>query len=216
MSKNQKNFFGKFAGKGYYIALILCAVAIGVSGYLYYQNANGDMPNLDNPNPTVDVMNPHGSGPQQSATQPTTVPTPSKKPFKTGRPVSGEVVMDYSMDCLCYNPTTRDWRTHDGMDFAAAAGTVVCAAAEGTVYTVYTDESMGTTVVIRHDNGYVTTYASLGENVTVSVGDRVQLGQAIGYVGCSALLETALGDHLHFAVTCDGISIDPEDFFKLS
>ena len=29
------------------------------------------------------------------------------------------------------------------------------------------------------------------------------------------LLETALGDHLHFGVTCEGICIDPEDFFKL-
>ena len=41
MSNNKKNFLGKFAGKGYYIALVLCAVAIGISGYLYYRNANG-------------------------------------------------------------------------------------------------------------------------------------------------------------------------------
>ena len=214
MSNSKKNFTGKFAGKGYYIALILCAVAIGISGYLYYQNANGENPNLENPDPTVDVMNPD-SGTQGSGSGEATDPAPTKKPFKTGKPVSGDVVMDYSMDCLCYNPTTRDWRTHNGMDYAAEAGSVVCAAAEGTVYTVYTDEAMGTTVVIRHDNGYVTTYSSLAENVTVAVGDIVQLGQAIGYVGCSALLETALGDHLHFSVTCDGVSIDPEDFFNL-
>lgn len=214
MSKNKKFFLDKFAGKGYYIALILCAVAIGISGYLYYSNANGDGSNLEDPNPTVDVMNPNATGtnlPQQ--TQPT---TPVKKPFKTGKPVNGDVVMDYSMDCLCYNPTTRDWRTHDGMDYAAAAGTVVCAAAEGTVYTIFTDDAMGTTIVIRHDDGYVTTYSSLASDVRVSVGETVQLGQAIGYVGCSALLETALGDHLHFAVTCNGVSMDPEDFFLLT
>jgi murein DD-endopeptidase MepM/ murein hydrolase activator NlpD len=123
--------------------------------------------------------------------------------------------MDYSMACLCYNPTTRDWRTHNGMDYAAAAGTEVWAAAEGTVYTIYTDDTLGTTVVIRHDNGYTTTYASLAENVAVAVGDQVQLGQVIGYVGATALLETALGDHLHFSVSCDGVSIDPEDFFRL-
>ncbi len=214
MSNNKKQFISKFAGKGYYIALVLCAVAIGICGYLYYQNANPEDPSLDHPEATVDVMNPDGSRP--SATTPSTVPTPTKKPFKTGKPVDGEVVMDYSMDCLCYNPTTRDWRTHDGMDFAAAAGTAVSAAADGTVYTIYTDDTMGTTVVIRHDNGYVTTYSSLAEDVCVKVGDTVQLGQTIGYVGCTALLETALGDHLHFCVTRDGISIDPEDFFKLS
>ncbi len=211
MSNNKKKFTSIFAGKGYYIALVLCAVAIGISGYLYYQNTNGEDPILEDPNPTVDVMNPDASGSQ--GTTPSTAPT--KKPMKTGKPVDGEVVMDYSMDCLCYNPTTRDWRTHDGMDYAAAAGTAVSAAADGTVYTIYTDESMGTTIIIRHDDGYVTTYSSLAEQVNVAVGDRVQLGQIIGTVGCSALLETALGDHLHFAVTCDGVSIDPEDFFNL-
>ena len=215
MSNNKKNFLGKFAGKGYYIALVLCAVAIGISGYLYYRNNNH--PSLENPGPTVDAVNtnPGGTHTGTVGTNPATQPTPTKKPFKTGRPVNGEVVMDYSMDCLCYNPTTRDWRTHNGMDFAAEAGSVVGAAAEGTVYTIYQDDTLGTTIVIRHDNGYVTTYASLAGNVLVTVGEKVQLGQAIGYVGCSALLETALGDHLHFSVTCDGVSIDPEDFFRL-
>ena len=215
MSNKWKIFAGKFAGKGYYIALVLCAVAIGISGYLYYQNAKGDQPQLEKPGPTVDVMNPEDDRPQ-NPDLPTQGTNPTKKPFRTGKPVDGEVVMDYSMDCLCYNPTTRDWRTHNGMDYAAAAGTEVWAAAEGTVYTIYTDDTMGTTVVIRHDNGYVTTYASLAENVKVVVGDRVTLGQAIGYVGCSAMLETALGDHLHFSVSCDGVSVDPEDFFRLS
>jgi murein DD-endopeptidase MepM/ murein hydrolase activator NlpD len=215
MSNKWKMIAGKFAGKGYYIALVLCAVAIGISGYLYYQNAKGDQPQLEKPGPTVDVMNPGDDRPQ-NPDLPTTGTNPTKKPFRTGKPVDGEVVMDYSMDCLCYNPTTRDWRTHNGMDYTAAAGTEVWAAAEGTVYTIYTDDTMGTTVVIRHDNGYVTTYASLAENVKVAVGDRVALGQTIGYVGCSAMLETALGDHLHFSVSCDGVSVDPEDFFRLN
>ena len=37
MSNNKK---GGIYGKGYYIALILCATAIGISGYMYYRNAN--------------------------------------------------------------------------------------------------------------------------------------------------------------------------------
>ena len=217
--RNDKKFFsGKFAGKGYYIALILCAVAIGVSGYLYYHNASGDAPSPGHPNATVDVMNPGSNSGQNRppVTNPVQPTTQAKQPLKTGKPVDGEMVLDYAMDCLCYNPTTRDWRTHNGMDFAAEAGSVVSAAAEGTVYTIYQDETMGTTVVIRHSDGYVTTYASLDETVLVAVGETVQLGQAIGYVGCSALLETALGDHLHFSVTCDGVSVDPESFFQLN
>ena len=37
MSDN-KHIGRGFAGKGYYIALILCAAAIGITGYLYYRN----------------------------------------------------------------------------------------------------------------------------------------------------------------------------------
>ena len=37
MSEN-KHFGRGFAGKGYYIALILCVAAIGITGYFYYRN----------------------------------------------------------------------------------------------------------------------------------------------------------------------------------
>jgi murein DD-endopeptidase MepM/ murein hydrolase activator NlpD len=84
------------------------------------------------------------------------------------------------------------------------------------VYTTYEDEGLGTTVVIRHENGYVTMYSSLDAEVTVSAGDTVELGQHIGYVGSSALLETAIGDHVHFCVTQNDASVNPADFFALS
>ena len=212
-----------FAGKGYYIALVLCATAIGITGYLYYRNTG---PAMEPTTPTGDisVMNPTGDV-QQSGNKPTlpgtdinlgTQPTdPPKQPMKTAAPVQGQTVMDYCMDCLGYNPTTRDWRTHDGMDIAAEAGSAVLAAADGTVYTVYEDETMGTTVVLRHDDGYVTTYASLDKTVSVAPGDSVKLGQQIGCVGSTALLESAMAEHVHFSVTHNGDTVDPEDFLKL-
>ena len=120
------------------------------------------------------------------------------------------------MDCLTYNPTTRDWRVHNGVDIAAEAGTPVCAAAAGVVYTTYEDDGLGTTVVIRHEGGYVTMYSSLDADLAVSAGDDVELGQQIGYVGNSALLETAMGDHVHFCVTLNDQSMDPMEFFSLS
>ena len=212
---SKKNFWRHFAGKGYYIALILCAVAIGISGYLYYRNASktpADDPAVNagaqnDPNVQVMATQPTGTQPGGSVT---------RTPIKTGLPVSGETVASYAMDCLRYNPTTRDWRVHNGVDIAAEAGTPVCAAADGVVYTTYEDEAMGTTVVIRHDGGYVTMYASLDADVTVSAGDTVELGQTIGYVGASALLESAIGDHVHFCVTVDDTSMDPADFFAMS
>ena len=213
-----KKFSFSVNGKGYYIALILCAVAIGISGYLYYRNTNEEPDSsLENPVSANDIAG--DSDVQVAATTPdgnvsleATEPSAtdgSKKPGRITRPVSGDTVLDYAMEALSYNPTTRDWRVHNGIDIAAEPGTEVCAAADGTVYTVYEDETMGTTVVIRHDGGYITKYSSLAEEVSVTAGQTVEAGDVIGTVGCTALLETAIGDHVHFSVTCNGENVDP-------
>jgi murein DD-endopeptidase MepM/ murein hydrolase activator NlpD len=118
------------------------------------------------------------------------------------------------MDSLTYNATTRDWRTHNGVDIAAEEGAEVRSAADGTVYTVYEDDTMGMTVVIRHEDGYVTTYSSLGETVTVAPGDSVKAGQKIGCADTSALLESAIGCHVHFGVTRDNVPVDPAEFLS--
>ena len=211
--------------KGYYIALILCAVAIGISGYLYYRNSVNPPENtleapvsVDNPLIQGDVQTavttPNQTAKPTEPTEPSSPETP-KKPGKVLRPVSGDTVLDYTMETLSYNPTTRDWRVHNGIDIAAEAGTKVCAAADGTVYTVYEDKTMGTTVVIRHDGGYTTKYASLDAKVAVTAGQTVSAGDVIGTVGCTALLETAIGEHIHFSVTCNGEIMDPNEFLEL-
>ena len=212
------NFGRGIKGKGYYIALILCAVAIGISGYMYYRNANQtDEPQLNNPGSVItpgdDVQ--AGATLPGDATNPGTNTDPVKRPYPIGRPVSGETVKEYAMDCLSYNETTRDWRVHNGIDIAADAGTTVCAAAAGTVYTVFQDDTMGTTVVIRHEGGYVTQYASLAEDVSVKTGDTVQMGDAIGKVANTALLESAQGDHLHFSVMLNDEHVDPVAFLEM-
>ena len=215
---SKKKTGGNISGKGYYIALVLCALAIGITGYLYYRNAN-EPAQLQDPTAATGAQDPTGQNVQAVATQPggdvqpSTQPLPDK-PQKTVRPVSGETAAAYSMEVLAYNQTTRDWRTHDGMDIAASAGTVVSAAADGTVYTVYEDDSMGMTVVISHEGGYTTRYSSLGQEVSVKAGDPVTAGQTIGTVGNTALLENAIGDHLHFSVTCNGEAVDPESFLN--
>ena len=215
----KKKFMDFLKGKGYYIALILCASAIGISGYLYYQNKEKPSSSLDNTPVINDTMvnndvEASATTPDPSTPAETEPADTSKKPGRITRPVSGETVLDYAMEVLSYNPTTRDWRVHNGIDIAAEPGTEVCAAADGTVYTVYEDETMGTTVVIRHDGGYVTKYASLSADVSVSAGQSVKAGDVIGTVGCTALLETAIGDHLHFSVTCNGTVVDPNEFLS--
>ena len=208
---SKKKFTGSVNGKGYYIALVLCAVAIGISGFLYYRNADKPNPSangetIENPNDTpVVATNPDGT--------PVTAPGVSeKKILNTVSPLEGQTVAVYAMDSLTYNETTRDWRVHNGVDIAAEAGAQVCAAADGEVYTVYEDEQMGMTVVIRHDGGYATKYSSLDSQVSVKAGDVVTAGQTLGVVGNTALMESAIGDHLHFGVTCDGEPVNPADF----
>ena len=57
------------------------------------------------------------------------------------QPVSGAVLNDYSGDNLVYSKTMQDWRTHNGIDFAANEGDDVLAAADGTVEAI-TDNGM--------------------------------------------------------------------------
>ena len=214
---SKKKFTGNISSKGYYIALVLCAVAIGVAGFLYYRNAAEPQLQKD---PAVSPVS--GSDVEAVATQPSGDPTQTtdpvvanpQKPEKRVSPVTGTAVAGFSMEALSYNETTRDWRVHNGVDIAAGEGTPVCAAADGTVYTVYEDENLGMTVVISHGGGYSTRYSSLSQEVSVKAGDTVTAGQTIGKVGNTALMENAIGDHLHFGVSCNGKAVDPEAFLK--
>ena len=220
MSKNKSG--GNMGAKGYYIALALCAVAIGISGYFFFRDSQDDPAALlqNEPSAAVSATDSRPSASTQplqtqpAATRPTTPAKDTEQTMKTAAPVKGEVVAEYAMDCLSYNQTTRDWRVHNGVDYAAEAGPEVSAAADGEVYTVYEDDAMGMTVGIRHDGGYTTSYASLAENVAVKAGDQVKLGQTIGYVGSTALLESAVGDHVCFRVLKDDAPVDPAQFLS--
>ena len=231
MSDNKK--FGRGAGrKGYYIALILCAAAIGITSYVFYANTRQEVEVLQEEAeyipvgtmaleaedipvlaPQTEATRPAATEP--SATKPSVTAPKEKKPLKTQTPVSGQEIYGHSAEALSYNDTTRDWRVHNGVDIAAEEGTPVSAAADGTVYTIYEDETLGHTVVIRHEGGYTTRYSSLDQNIPVSAGDAVTMGQTIGYAACSALVETAMGSHVHFSVSCQDLPMDPADFLAL-
>ncbi|WP_040393792.1 M23 family metallopeptidase [Effusibacillus pohliae] len=84
----------------------------------------------------------------------------------------------------------------------------VVAAASGTVTRVEADPLMGQVVEIKHDNGYVTYYASL-DKVEVKEGDKVNQGQPIAKSGNNKL-EADQKNHLHFEVKKDGKNVNPE------
>ena len=132
-----------------------------------------------------------------------------EEPVQVVSPLDGETIAVFSVDQLTYDATLGDWRTHDGIDIRAEAGTAVLSASAGTVLSVEEDGRLGATVVIDHGNGYVTTYASLQPEVSVLAGDAVDAGSMIGLVGNTSLTEAGLGAHLHFSVAKDGEIIDP-------
>ena len=224
---DKKHLGRTFGAKGYYIALILCAAAIGITSYVYYRNTETPEEVLLQeaeyiPAGTMEVLEDVpvlATQPQAETSQPQSGTDsgqpPVKRALQTQAPVSGQELFGYSMEALSYNQTTRDWRVHNGVDIAAEEGTPVCAAADGTVYTTYEDEIMGHTVVIRHNDGYTTCYSSLSDQITVKPGDKVTMGHTIGYAADSAIVESTLGSHVHFSVTHYNEPMNPEEFLSL-
>jgi peptidoglycan hydrolase-like protein with peptidoglycan-binding domain len=94
---------------------------------------------------------------------------------------------------------------HAGLDFAAATGTPVTAAAAGRVAFAGYDDGWGLTIVLDHGNGLRTRYAHLSAT-TVSLGASVAAGARVGRVGATG---HATGPHLHFEVTVRGANADP-------
>ena len=220
-------------GTGLYIALFLGLTALAVAGYwmLLPSSADKTPTNVTKPpvttpitaepvTPDVPEVKPEEPAePVQSVVEVTvsekeaevTEPVTPVAPRLIVSPLSGETVAAFSMDELAYSETLADWRTHDGIDIKADAGTQVLAASSGTVLSVADDDLMGTTVVIAHDGGYETTYSNLQSVPTVAPEQYVSAGQVIGAVGTTSLAEASMAPHLHFSVTKDGEIIDPQE-----
>lgn len=99
----------------------------------------------------------------------------------------------------------RRGRPHYGVDYAAARGTPVSAAASGTVTFAGRQRGFGRIVTIDHGGGYQTYYAHLSR-ISVREGKRIKKGQTVGRVGQSG---NATGPHLHFELRFNGTPIDP-------
>lgn len=139
-------------------------------------------------------------------------PIEAVEPMIVVSPLAGETVAAFSVDRLTYDATLGDWRTHDGIDIQAEAGTAVVSTSAGIVLSVEEDGRMGTTIQVDHRNGYVSTYASLQPETSVRAGDEIPAGAVLGAVGNTSLTEAGLGAHLHFSVARDGELIDPAEF----
>lgn len=130
------------------------------------------------------------------------------------KPVEGEIAKQYAKDNLLYSETLEEWTTHLGIDIKADKTSVVKASADGKIKSIKNDPRYGLSIIIEHQNGYETLYANLLTSEFVEVGEEVKQGQSIGTVGNTATFEILDEPHLHFEITKDGESLDPNSFIK--
>jgi murein DD-endopeptidase MepM/ murein hydrolase activator NlpD len=107
-----------------------------------------------------------------------------------------------------YHPLLHIWRNHEGVDFAAPYGAPVRATADGIVMVVGRgDPGYGNLIELRHASGIRTRYGHLSAFARgLRVGDRVQQGETIGYVGSTGL---STGPHLHYEFLVNGRPANP-------
>jgi peptidase M23-like protein len=120
---------------------------------------------------------------------------------------------------VAYNSSSYGWRIdpftgrtafHEGLDFSAAIGTPVYAAADGVVTAAEQTPDYGKIVKISHGSGLETRYAHTSM-MLVKVGDVVKKGQMIAKVGSTG---RSTGAHLHFEVRLNGAPLDPRKYLK--
>lgn len=104
------------------------------------------------------------------------------------------------------HPILNTIRAHRGTDYAAATGTPVLAAGQGTVIARGADGGYGNRIEIQHGDNITTLYAHLSRYGNYRVGDRVSQGEVIGYVGMTG---SATGPHLHYEYRRNGVHQDP-------
>jgi murein DD-endopeptidase MepM/ murein hydrolase activator NlpD len=105
------------------------------------------------------------------------------------------------------HPVLNRVRAHKGIDFAAPTGTPIKAAGAGKIVSRGRNGGYGNAVVVAHSGGITTLYGHMSRFAKgQKVGDRVNQGQVIGYVGSTGL---ASGPHVHYEYRVNGVHKNP-------
>lgn len=100
---------------------------------------------------------------------------------------------------------------HTGIDIPAPEGTPIIASNSGVVTTArYASTGYGNRVIIDHGGGYKTLYAHC-YSLNVKVGDYVNQGDVIAYVGSTGM---STGNHLHFEIRENDVTVNPYPYVK--
>ena len=210
----------------FYICLAVLSLAVGITTYTVMTNRLGaSLEELENSAPdfTLPGMNVINSEKVVESTKPepkkeeapAPAPAPEKKQEEKkvwyNMPLVGTVSADFSDSALVFSPTMMDYRTHTGIDIAAAVGTPVKAVADGVVSDVYEHDMLGVTVEITHNDGKVSRYCNLSPTLSADCVKDAQISAltVIGAVGETAVSESAEASHLHLEILDNGTPLDP-------
>ena len=232
----KNHFNGRLSGKGTAAIICFCLAAVAALGIFSYnksakelrselsgvsstsetaqteaaQDANAAADNVpveDAAAPQEDIILEHDAfGGEEAEVSPT------ESDAITGavvRPADGEILEAFSDGELVKSKTLSVWKTHDGIDIKAAEGTPVKSANDGKVADIREDSKWGVTIEVEYPEGITAIYCGLGSDVKVKKGQEVKMGDVLGSVGNSSIVESGEESHLHLGMKKDGEWIDP-------
>lgn len=129
------------------------------------------------------------------------------------RPVSGDILLPYSMDASIYFATLDQYKYNPAVMISAQEGAQVSVCAQGKVIDIYEDAKIGKAVTLDLGNGYQATYGQLND-ITVAVNSYVEEGEVLGVVAAPTKYYSVEGTNLYFQLTKDGEPVNPESMFR--
>lgn len=128
-------------------------------------------------------------------------------------PVSGNVIMNYSMENTVYFATLDQYKYNPALIIGCETGDSVKAAADGKVLSIETLDETGTTMTVDLGNGYQAIYGQL-KDITLKEGDTCSAGQILGSVSDPSRYYLKEGSNLYFQIEKDGSSVNPLDYLN--
>lgn len=123
-------------------------------------------------------------------------------------PVTGNVLMNYSIDRVIYYETLEQFKCNPAVIIAAEIGTEVLSAAKGIITSITDESETGLTITVSIGSGYSLVYGQL-QDVKVEVGDTVEEGIVLGTIAKPSKYYTVEGSNLYFQVMKDDETMNP-------
>ena len=132
---------------------------------------------------------------------------------KLAWPVTGNVIIPYSMDTTVYFETLDHYQCNPALYIKADVGSPVKAVYGGTVSSVTENDRYGHMITIDMGNGYKMSYGQLGD-ITFEKGDVVETGAQLGTIAEPTDYFMLEGSHLYMKMTLNGKEVNPTEYLE--